>query len=316
MKKYLENLKTALNKLKFGEQEIADILRDHEEMIGEAIAGGLAEQDIEQKFGSPEKVAHDLSDMCRHGETASDPSINGWKPAGTFALPEKMFNVSLRLASEDLTVEKGEGSEIAVFVKGYGPLDLFEIGFFDGEFVVRRKARSTSSWFHREGLDFLIRFPANAKIGTVSQHTASGDFVYAGLACEGIEVNTASGDGFIHDCACQRFQFHAVNGDLHFVDVTCIDVSIGQVSGDVRFEHLHCAGDIEITNTSGDVTLIDSECKHAMFRTVSGDLEGTEFYPESVELRSVSGDISIQNKDSLRKIIVTSAKSVSGSVRI
>ncbi|MFH0992927.1 MAG: DUF4097 family beta strand repeat-containing protein [bacterium] len=316
MKKYLEDLKTALNELGFGEQEIADILRDHEEMITEAIAGGLAEQDIEQKFGSPEKVAHDLSDMCRHGDIAADPSTEGWNPAGKFAVPDEKFNVLFRLASEDLTVEKGEGSEIAVFTKGRGSLDQFEFGFFDGQFVVRRKSKTTSSWFHREGLDFLIRIPANAKVGTISQHTASGDFVYSGVTSEGIEVNTASGDGFIRDCACQNFAFHAVNGDLHFVDVTCIDMTIGQVSGDVRFERAHCTGDIEINNTSGDVTLLDSECKRAFFHTVSGDLEGTEFYPESVELRSVSGDISIHNKDFTRKIIVTSAKSVSGSVRI
>ncbi len=316
MKKYLEDLETALNKLGFGDHEIADILRDHEEMINEALAGGLAEADIEQKFGNPEKVAKDISDMCKHGEPAGDPEADGWKLTGTFAVPEGTFNVQFRLASEDLTVEKGEVTEITVFSKGQGQTDQFEIGFVDNDFTIRRKTKSVSSWFHRDGLDFLVRFPEKAKIGTIHQHSASGDFVYSGIAGEAIEVNTASGDGFIRDCACQKIQFHAVNGDLHFADVTCIDVTIGQVSGDVRFERLHSAGDIEINNTSGDVTVQDSECKRASFHTVSGDLEGTEFYPETVELRSVSGDISIKNKDITRKITVTVAKSLSGSVRI
>ena len=57
-------------------------------------------------------------------------------------------------------------------------------------------------------------------------------------------------------------------------------------------------------------------CQEAILKTVSGDLEGKEFYPNEVTLKSVSGDIDIENSDSSREIIVKSSKSVSGEVNI
>jgi len=73
MKKFLENLRTELKKKHINEGEIEEILRDHEEMIDEALAEGLSEEDITKKFGNPEQVAADISAMNKGVESIFAP---------------------------------------------------------------------------------------------------------------------------------------------------------------------------------------------------------------------------------------------------
>ena len=51
-------------------------------------------------------------------------------------------------------------------------------------------------------------------------------------------------------------------------------------------------------------------------KSVSGDCIGEELYPKSISLRSVSGDIKIENKDVSRRIEVLRDKTVSGDIKI
>jgi DUF4097 and DUF4098 domain-containing protein YvlB len=93
-------------------------------------------------------------------------------------------------------------------------------------------------------------------------------------------------------------------------------VELMQVSGDIDIAHLVCEGEMNASTTSGDIQIKDSTCHACVFRTVSGDFDGQEFYPESVELKSVSGDICIKNHDRSRQIDVKAVRTVSGDVSI
>ena len=62
MKTFLENLTKELKKNQVNENDIKEIIQDHEEMIKEAIDDGLNEADIEEKFGNPEDLAKDLAE--------------------------------------------------------------------------------------------------------------------------------------------------------------------------------------------------------------------------------------------------------------
>ncbi|MFA5007139.1 MAG: DUF4097 family beta strand repeat-containing protein [Candidatus Izemoplasmatales bacterium] len=316
MKKYLDALKTALSETKrFSETEINDILADHEEMIGEALRSGLSEADIETKFGSPRKVAADLVESCGAKRDRDEPKDAS---GAVFAAvpPEKKIDIAIRLASDDIDLVAESRADIAVFVDGRISMDRYEIGFSGHEFYVRMKKGEKGGWFDRGARRFDIRIPSDLEVGDIVIQQASGDYKVAGIKAATFKINIASGDGTIADGAFERVDIASVNGDIRIAHLIVGTLFVTQVSGDLDVEHLVCEGDMTFASTSGDIAIVDSTCRHAVFHTVSGDLEGTEFYPESIELHSVSGDVEINNADRSRPIAVKSTKSLSGTIRI
>ncbi len=316
MKKYLEDLKTALNESKrFTEAEIKDILADHEEMINEALHSGLAEADIESKFGNPRKVAADLTESCgsRH---AKESKREDDAPVFAQVPPNGTVHLTFKLPSEDVTITAEARDDVAVFVEGDAPADRYEIGFFGNEFVIRPKKNEFRGWFRRGTLSFDVRIPGRMTVGDVVFQQASGDYKIDGVKAGKLKINTASGDGEIVDGSIDLIDIASVNGDLRMERLIIGTVSISQVSGDLSIEHTVCEGDLEIGSTSGDVEILDTTCANATFHTVSGDLEGTEFYPVTLRFNSVSGDVNIENTDRTRTIQVKTSNSISGTIHI
>ena len=62
--------------------------------------------------------------------------------------------------------------------------------------------------------------------------------------------------------------------------------------------------------------MIDVEGNEATFKTVSGDLDGKNFYVKEISLKSVSGDVNIVNDDKTREIKVKNKKTLSGDINI
>jgi len=316
VKQYLNDLKTALSESKrFTEAEINDILADHEEMISEALASGLAETEIETKFGNPQKVATDLIDSCG-AKHAKDSKREDGAAVFTGVPPAGVINLTFRLASEDITITAEARDDIAVFAEGDAKVDLYEIGFVGNEFVIKMKKNQFRGWFQRGELSFDVRIPGRMEVGEVIFQKASGDYKIDGVKAAKLRINIASGDGEISDGSIEQIDIASVNGDLKMERLILGAVSINQVSGDLVIEHVVCEGDLEIGSTSGDVEIIDTTCANASFHTVSGDLEGSEFYPATIKLNSVSGDVNIENTDRTRTIQVKTTHSISGSIRI
>ncbi len=61
MKKFLKDLEKELKKLHMNNKDIAEIMADHKEMLEQALYDGLTDEEIEIKFGDPEKLAKELN---------------------------------------------------------------------------------------------------------------------------------------------------------------------------------------------------------------------------------------------------------------
>jgi uncharacterized membrane protein len=72
MKKFLKDLETELRKNNLSENEIKEIMADHEEMIQSAKSEGLTDEELEAKFGSPKNVAEELSQFTEKAEDEND----------------------------------------------------------------------------------------------------------------------------------------------------------------------------------------------------------------------------------------------------
>jgi hypothetical protein len=66
--KYLEELKVLLSEYQISEDELEDILADYGEMIDDANAKGMSEEEIIKMIGTPSQVIKDLSEELQKGE--------------------------------------------------------------------------------------------------------------------------------------------------------------------------------------------------------------------------------------------------------
>ncbi|MDD4596208.1 MAG: DUF4097 family beta strand repeat-containing protein [Candidatus Izemoplasmatales bacterium] len=317
MKKYLESLKKELLKLRISEQEIEEILKDHEEMISEALAEGLSETEIVEKFGQPEKVAQDIADsnQTEEAETGNKRDMTLWK---TMNVENGIVKTIVSLVSEDISYESANTNSITIYYKGDEDLSLYELSFISGELVFKRRSNFTNNFFSFRSRDmhFIVVFPQKIEIGEFKHNSVSGDIDIKSITSKAIEVSSTSGDLSVTKIVAQTGKMSLVSGDLHLDHCIIERLSINTVSGDMNVNNLVVNDEFRIDGVSGDVKINNSITKMTAFKTVSGDLDGTEFYPESIALSSVSGDINICNQDQSKAIRVLKSNTLSGTIQI
>jgi DUF4097 and DUF4098 domain-containing protein YvlB len=318
MKKYLEDLKNELKKRNVCDQEIEEILADHIEMIAEAIAEGLSEEEIQTKFGTPEKLASDIAEDTQKVdiEPTNHSSMTVLK---TFPVPVEPLNVTVKLVSEDIRIETGKESEIVVYYEGKLKTDYYRCQLVGDELsLIRTKEADVRLFggFRHEEVKFLVVLPKTASIKHLDHLSVSSDIALAGMKARSISVNSTSGDLDVENLATGDSKLSTVSGDITLHNVTAETFNLSVVSGDAKISSLSVKGEIRANTVSGDLEFDDTESKNAAFHTVSGDIVGTEFYPMTLSLSSVSGDINITNKDHSRRISVLNKHTVSGDINI
>ena len=121
MKKYLENLEKELKKLKINDQEIAEILADHKEMIEAAKDDGVSDDELFEKFGSPDKVAKELSEDVPQKVNVEvkvgEDELEGFKLFKSFYALNDIKSVSIELVNENVLYFPYDGDQIEIYEK-------------------------------------------------------------------------------------------------------------------------------------------------------------------------------------------------------
>jgi len=108
MKKFLKNLEEELKKKNINDEEIEEILADHQEMIESAINEGLTDEELEAKFGNPEQVAEELSQFTdKEGEKVEKENDNK-----IFNGVSDNYEIEIGLLSEDIDIKIHDKEEI------------------------------------------------------------------------------------------------------------------------------------------------------------------------------------------------------------
>ena len=324
MKKYLEDLEKELKKLKMSDLEISDILNDHKEMIAAAKDDGVTDEELEEKFGNPERVAKELKDDTFDASfNTKDDKVYGtdefeeYELFKTFPVSGDVTNVLINLISEDVVFYPYEGNEIKIFAKDMKNPDDYEIVYIDNQLIINRKNNKLFKMFsNNNSANFGIMIPLGLDLASFEVKNISGDYEVKSVNAIKFEFKSTSGDVELENIHAKDFNINTVSGDLELENCSAEDMEISLVSGDCDMEKIDVNNKITINSVSGDVDAEAVKCQHLSFRTVSGDFEGKEVYPESVDLKSVSGDISISNSNKDHKIDVKSKKTLSGDVTI
>ena len=314
MKKFLKNLEEELKKRKINEEEIKEILADHEEMIESAINEGLSDEELEAKFGDPKNVADELSEFSsrkKEKDAKADKDI-------IFDSVKDNFNVEIKLINEDVEVISHDEKSIIIKAFRIQDLDKYIIEFKNNRLFMQAPKYKGINIFRsgsRNG-KFEIYLPENMQIDTFGLKNINGDFELENLKIKEFDAGNNNGDLELNNLELGDFKASGINGDISIDNVTCVEFNISTINGDAEINKLVCENDIFANTVSGDLEISNSSCRDATLKTVSGDLDGEEFYPKSVSLSSVSGDICIRNKDASRPIEIRRKKSISGDVEI
>jgi len=330
MSKFLKDLEKELNSLSVSPKEIKEILEDHIEMIEAATQDGLNENEISLKFGEPAKIATEIYNDSINKESYEEISLDNVESVAdyntvdftfvkTFSnIPEALdFNVSF--VNEDFILSDFDGEGIQVYQNRVKNIDDYSIDLEGSELVLKKKKIKKilgSINFKSKSAEFLVLVPKGYKFNNLDYHTVSGDVVANQLFVNSFKLKSTNGDINLSNVNLGKANFSLVNGDIEIHGMKALSLDISLVNGDIEIEQALIDGDIYYNSVNGDVKLHNVECANASFKTVSGDVDGKNFYVKEISLKSISGDIEIQNDDKTREIKIVSKKTLSGDISI
>lgn len=231
---------------------------------------------------------------------------------------EDVNKVHIDITSTDINIIPSADEEITVRLSGevstnrnrdIPSLVAYESGDELRIEIIRPKTIFIGVNIWRANLDIYI---PEESIEVLEVDTTSSDINIRDLKVSEIDYNGVSGDFKGESLFAENIKFDATSGDVNLKDYTG-DINIHTVSGDLVLEHGSQNDNIEVSTTSGDVSIEQEGVSDMNIKTISGDIgidlfENAEFY---LKANTVSGDI--DNKFPIR-VTSSSRRSLEGTV--
>lgn len=307
MKDFLKKLEIELRNKGISEKEINEILEDHKEMIEEAFEEGLTEEELYEKFGSPNKIAEEMEEVTP-SEKKAEPELkyseDDYQLYKTVLIDEK-YNLHIELVNEDLKIVPSDTEEIKVFYKGKGKIEDYECSVKDQTVHLKKSVRGGTGILninHRT-LEFMVSLPKE-NMDKIILKSVNADFYMEKVKAESLLFSNTNGDFSMKDTEFISIEASTVNGDIHSDGCKVENAKYNLVNGDVNLVHQVIPGKLTLNGVSGDFQIDDSECNECFANTVSGDVSVNEFYPKKMVFSSLNGDIDINNNDESKETTI------------
>lgn len=317
MKNFLEDLKKELSKRNIAKDAIDDILKDHEDMIKEALEDGLSEEDLEKRFGTPENIAESLATEEEKVEQEKEKNIDK-DQSYEFECKQSEMSIQVELTNEDIYIKPTEYKNVLVNIENADDLKDYIVEFSDQTLsITRKKQNKMFSFFSTKAKNtkIYIGIPAEVLIKSLISKQTNGDVVLKKLNTKHISLNLVNGDIDIKEVVAEGLKFHIVNGDIELQKIKASTLYSSQVSGDLEIKNSLIDGNLEVKTVSGDIELEEVTCDMFEADSVSGDIDGKEFYPKMIRFKSLSGDLNIKNKEK-KEIKIIKKSTLSGDINV
>ncbi|AUD65238.1 hypothetical protein BK011_05900 [Tenericutes bacterium MZ-XQ] len=317
MKNFLEDLKKELSKRNIAKDAIDDILKDHEDMIKEALEDGLSEEDLEKRFGTPENIAESLATEEETVEQEKEKNIDK-DQSFEFECKQSEMSIQVELTNEDIYIKPTEYKNVLVNIENADDLKDYIVEFNDQTLsITRKKQNKMFSFFSTKAKNtkIYIGIPAEVLIKSLISKQTNGDVVLKKLNTKHISLNLVNGDIDIKEVVAEGLKFHIVNGDIELQKIKASTLYSSQVSGDLEIKNSLIDGNLEVKTVSGDIELEEVTCDMFEADSVSGDIDGKEFYPKMIRFKSLSGDLNIKNKEK-KEIKIIKKSTLSGDINV
>jgi DUF4097 and DUF4098 domain-containing protein YvlB len=233
-----------------------------------------------------------------------------------FSISREPIKITVRLVEEDIRFERGDGDQIEILYKGKILKDRYKVEFKNNELTLSRNNEVFFLGFSRVDTRFIIVVPKKVEILELNHHCVSSDVEISEMSAKIVSVISTSGDMDLSNLFGGEMKLSTVSGDIKMETIIADNLNLSVVSGDAFLKTTIINEELRINSVSGDLSIVDGKAKNATLVTVNGDISGKEFYPESVSLSTVSGDITIQNSDYSRPITIRKKSTVSGDINI
>lgn len=315
MKKFLKDLETELKTNDINTDEIKDIIADHQEMILQALAEGISEEDLPLRFGEPKQIADELAQDLKQENTSDKQNLQKHL---TFQISEEALDIDVDLISEDISFETSSDNLVHVYSKKDMMTNIYEIRYDNKCLMLTRKdlkQKETYTIQKEVSNNFRVFLPKHTKINIVSIKLVNGDLSYKNIGSDEIKLNNISGDIDVEAVKANKARIHSVSGDIQLQDFNVEELTISVVSGDVKMSELTVKNKLVLHTVNGDYDVKNATCDTLDLQTVSGDLKGNDLTTKKITYKTISGDIHIKNKVN-QHIEIIKRSSISGKINI
>jgi lia operon protein LiaG len=208
------------------------------------------------------------------------------------------FNVATETINDSKTFEPSEISSIEVDLVSD---DLNIIPTTEGDLTVHFYGEVSTNV--RRNLPELVAYKTGDKLYIeVSQsldiviginiRRTTVDIYIPEIMLEDMDINVVSGDIKIDDLQAAELVLDSTSGDMKLDKISSEKIRIESTSGDVVVRDY--TGNIDVSNTSGDISLISgTENEDIFVKTVSGDIFVEQDDVSDMDIKVTSGDVRI-----------------------
>jgi len=193
--------------------------------------------------------------------------------------PSEISSIEIDLVSDDLNIIPTTKGDITVHF--YGEVST----------NVKRNLPQMVAYKTGDKLYVEITQSRNILVGINIRRTTV-DIYVPQIVLEEIDIELVSGDVIVNDLEAAEVMIDSTSGDIKVEDVRSQKIRIDSTSGDVAVRDY--TGDIDISNTSGDVSLVyGTENEDIFVTTVSGDVFIEQDAVSEMSIGVTSGDVRI-----------------------
>jgi DUF4097 and DUF4098 domain-containing protein YvlB len=192
-------------------------------------------------------------------------------------------HILVSLHAGDVRFKQGDAGHVVISMEGSSDaLDTIDVDATT-EAVAITSTIKKRRWFGVGSVDMVVTIPSGCDL---SVRLGSGDLLVSAPVND-LEVSTGSGDIRIEDVAGTA-DLKVGSGDMRIGSIHGA-AKLSSASGDVRLDQ---ATEVTVSTAAGDLFLGDvSEIAHV--KSATGDIRIRRFAGTDLEIRTMSGDVSI-----------------------
>ena len=246
----------------------------------------------------------------------------------TYTSQSPITNISIDSATADITfcLSETDSTKVVCYEMEKAPHNVY---FEDGDLVIEEDDQR--KWYDHIGIIFAtpkitVYLPMN-EYGTLNIDLTTGDvsipsdFTFQSITIEGttcdvelsanttetLTVKTTTGDVNISNAEFGTVALLATTGDMTLTNVKSEIIYTSGSTGDISLENVIVEKNLNITRTTGDVKLRDSDADSICIQLSTGDVTGNLLTGKIFSVKTNTGKISVPENSHGGTCVITTS---------
>lgn len=232
-------------------------------------------------------------------------------------LDEKGQNITLNLASADVTVSPSEDGKLHLTYDNTEN-SYFEYVERDDKVTLTQKQKNSSIigivGGGSEKINVKLSLPAG-RVGELTVNGASSDITLSDINMKDeMKIYSVSGDVEISNCKAKALGTGTTSGGMELRSIDVASIEAGTVSGEIRLQDIDGKIPVTLESVSGEVYAENVKAKDFSVSTVSGETTLKDVSGLKADFSSTSGGVRLSKADFREINFSTVSGDISGTV--